>query len=439
MNRKLSNILLIAASIVTQSLEAKKEIKPNVVIFLTDDQGSIDVNRFGAKDLLTPNMDKLCETGVQLTQFYANSSISSPSRAALMTGRYPQRVGMLKLASSEKGIAGMPGNEITMAEVLRDNGYETALIGKWHLGYTPETMPQAQGFNYSFGHMGGCIDNYSHFFYWNGPNRHDLWRNGEEVYNEGENFSDLMVKEAIRFIGQNKKKPFFLYFSTNYPHYPLQGDQKWRMYYKNLPHPRDKYAAMVSTIDEKIGMVINKIEKEGLRKNTIIIFMSDNGHSTEERTFFGGGSAGELRGEKFSTYEGGIRVPAIISFPALLPQNTVCNEIGMGADWMPTIIDLCKINWDKSDFDGKSLVSMIKDKKSTPHDVIHWQVGLLWAVRKGDYKMVGKENKNGEIIELYNLNEDKRESRDLATTHRTIYNDLLKERELYKKRFYESF
>src|SRR6056297_3126309 len=167
---------------------------PNVIIIYTDDQGSIDVNTYGAEDLYTPNMDLLAETGVRFTQFYAAAPVCSPSRAALLTGKTPLAAGLPGTASSKMGEEGMPSEEVTIAEVLKDNGFVTGHIGKWHLGYIPETMPNGQGFDYSFGHMGGCIDNYSHFFYWNGPNRHDLWRNGREVWADGRFFPDLMVE-----------------------------------------------------------------------------------------------------------------------------------------------------------------------------------------------------------------------------------------------------
>ena len=149
----------------------------------------------------------------------------------------------------------MPTEQVTFAELFKKAGYATAHIGKWHLGYTPPTMPNGQGFDHSFGHMGGCIDNYSHFFYWNGPNRHDLWENGKEIFRDGEYFGDLMVNQCSSFIEDNRSKPFFLYWAINWPHYPLQGTNKWRKQYKDLPHPRDKYATFVSTMDELIGQV----------------------------------------------------------------------------------------------------------------------------------------------------------------------------------------
>ena len=207
--------------------------KPNVIIIYTDDQGSVDVNSYGAKDLVTPNMDYIVENGTSFTQFYA-SPVCSPSRASLLTGKTPQRAGLSgNAAPSSKQKKGLPGSEYTLAEMFKDAGYTTAHIGKWHLGDAPEMIPNAQGFDHSFGHMVGCIDNYSHFFYWSGPNRHDLYRNGKEVYYDGQFFPDLMVNEASNFMEDNSNNPFFIYFAVNMPHYPYQGDAKWLSYYND--------------------------------------------------------------------------------------------------------------------------------------------------------------------------------------------------------------
>ena len=216
----------------------------------------------------------------------------------------PPGPGVPSNVSSHEGVAGMPHEEVTIADMMHEAGYATGHIGKWHLGYTPETMPNGQGFDYSFGHMGGCIDNYSHFFYWQGPNRHDLWRNGQEIWEDGRYFSDLMAEECEAFLDKHADRPFFIYWANNVPHYPLQGTAKWREVYKDLPSPRDKYAAFVSTLDERIGRVIAKIDELGLRKNTLIIFQSDHGHSTEERTFGAGGYCGPYRGAKACLFEG---------------------------------------------------------------------------------------------------------------------------------------
>ena len=191
---------LLLPSFSAVSLEARK---PNVILIYTDDQGSIDLNCYGAKDLYTPHLDKLAKKGIKFSQFYSAAPVCSPSRAAVLTGRFPQHAGVPGNVSSAQGHAGMPSSQTTIAEMMKSAGYATAHIGKWHLGYTPDTMPNGQGFDTSFGHMGGCIDNWSHFFYWNGPNRHDLWRNGEEIWEDGQFFPDLMVRETDEFISQN--------------------------------------------------------------------------------------------------------------------------------------------------------------------------------------------------------------------------------------------
>lgn len=369
--------------------------RPNVILIYTDDQGTGDMNIFGAKDLFTPNMDRLAKRGVRFTQFYTAAPVCSPSRASLLTGRFPQRAGLSTNASSEKGNAGMPASQFTMGELFKSAGYTTAHIGKWHVGYTPETMPNGQGFDYSFGFMGGCIDNYSHFFYWNGPNRHDLWRNGEEIWEDGAYFPDLMVKETNKFLESRlgADNPFFIYFAINVPHYPLQGEEKWRDFYKDLPSPRSNYAAFISTMDEKIGMVLHKLDELGMTNNTIVVFQSDHGHSTEIRTFGGGGSAGPYRGSKFSVFEGGIRIPAIISWPGSLPENEVRNQLAVNVDWFPTLAELCSIPLPARKIDGKSLVPVIRSTKAPDaHEIFFWQSGggnePQWAVRKGDWKLM---------------------------------------------------
>lgn len=408
---------------------ASAQPQPNVVLIFTDDQGTLDASCYGSKDLITPNIDKLAREGVRFSQFYASSPLCSPSRAALLTGRYPHRAGVPELTSSTQGVAGMPAEEVTLAETMKKAGYVTGHIGKWHLGYTPETMPNAQGFDYSFGHMGGCIDNYSHFFYWNGPNRHDLWRNGREVWADGEYFPELMTREAEQFMEKHRKEPFFLYWAINTPHYPLQGEAEWREAYKHLPHPRSQYAASVSTTDEKIGRLLTKLETLGLKQNTIVVFMSDHGHSTEERTFNGGGNAGAYRGAKSSMFEGGIRVPAIISWPGHLPAGAVRTQLGTGTDWFPTVLELCKIPLPDRKLDGKSLVPVIRSEKApSPHGYYHWQLRNQWAVREGDWKLIGNpvdtshKGKLGDEDKLFlvNLKEDVSETRNVGLQHPAI-------------------
>lgn len=367
--------------------------KPNVIVIYTDDQGTVDLNCYGSKDLVTPNMDAIVQSGVMFTQFYA-SPVCSPSRASLLTGKTPQRAGVPgNVGASPEQISGLPPEEYTMAEMFRDAGYNTAHIGKWHLGYTPEKMPNAQGFDHSFGHMVGCIDNYSHFFYWKGPNRHDLSRNGEEVFYNGRFFPDLMLEEASDFLVQNSGSPFFIYFAINMPHYPYQGDPEWLEYYrqKGVEYPRDLYAAFLSTLDDKIGNLLAELGRLRLRENTIIVFQSDNGHSTEERAHWGGGSAGPYRGAKQCLFEGGIRIPAAISWPGKIPAGEVRGQFAVNSDWMPTLAELCGIELDIKDLDGKSLVPVIFDPETkTPHEEGYcWQFSDMWVARKGKWKLLG--------------------------------------------------
>jgi len=399
--------------------------KPNVLLIFTDDQGTIDVNCYGSKDLYTSNLDRLAKEGTRFTQFYVGAPVCSPSRAALMTGRYPQGAGVPGNVSSQPGNAGMPTEQITIAEMMKSAGYATGHVGKWHLGYTPETMPNGQGYDSSFGHMGGCIDNYSHFFYWSGPNRHDLWRNGQEVWRDGEFFGELMVDECKKFIDENKDQPFFLYWAINMPHYPLQGKEKWRKKYQHLDAPRRMYAAFISTMDEMVGRVVRHLDESGLRDNTLIIYLSDHGHSVEQRTFSGGGSSGDFRGHKFTLWEGGIRVPCIASWPGRIPHNAVRDQMAISIDWMPTIAEYCGLKAPEHKIDGKSIVPVIESENApSPHKVLHWETsrGKHWAVREGDWKLVhngpatdykGRKLPKAETF-LSNMAEDTTETKNLA-------------------------
>lgn len=407
-------------------LQASFAAQPNVIVIMADDQGSVDLGSYGAKDLHTPHTDALAARGVRFTQFYAGAPVCSPSRACLLTGRYPVRAGVPNNAGPR---GGLPASEVTMAEMFKSAGYATALIGKWHLGHTAEMTPKGQGFDHSFGFMGGCIDSYSHFFYWSGPNVHDLHRNGVEVFEDGRYFPDLMLAEATAFIETHRDKPFFIYYALNTPHYPYQGEAKWLEHFKDLPSPRRLYAAFLASQDERIGKLVAKVDALGLRERTVIAFQSDNGHSTEERAHFGGGSAGPYRGAKFSLFEGGIRVPAIVSLPGTLPQNEARDQIAHAADWLPTLAEICHVKKPGVKLDGHSLVPVLKSAAApSPHDVLHWQMGDSWAVREGDWKLIvkardtGKRDADKERIPVFlaNLREDISEHTNLADQHPDI-------------------
>lgn len=424
---------------------AEKAEQPNVIFVMADDQGSIDLGCYGSTDLQTPNIDVLAARGVRFTQFYSAAPVCSPSRAGALTGRWPVRAGVPSNCASQQGAEGaLPASEVTLAEMFKEAGYATAHIGKWHVGYAPNTLPRDQGFDHSFGHMGGCIDNFSHFFYWQGPNIHDLWRNGKEVFHDGEFFPDLMVREASQFMDQHRDRPFFIYYALNTPHYPYQGDAKWLAHFKHLPYPRHLYAAFIAAQDQRLGELFAKVDSLGLRERTIVIFQSDNGHSTEERAHFGGGSSGPYRGAKFSLFEGGIRLPAIISWPGQVPQKEVRDHLAHACDWLPTLAELTKIKPPAVHLDGRSLVSVIRDASApTPHvdHPLHWQVGVGpnsdWAVRDGNWKLIGNtrdttqgDSRAQRIQEfLVNLKDDPGETTNLIERQMKIADRL---RQLHK-------
>ena len=365
----------------------KTSRQANVILILTDDQGSVDVNCYGATDLVTPHMDALAENGTRFTQFYAGSSVCSPARAALLTGRFPQRA---QLPGNAISGSGMPSSQFTMAEMFKACGYKTAIFGKWHLGTALPLGPNEQGFDEFLGHREGCIDNYSHFYYWRGPNRHDLWKNEKEDWECGEYFPDIIVREAKRFLAENKDTPFFLYLPFNVPHYPLQAAQK---YFELYDHVKDKkrkrYAAFLTALDDRIGQILSSLDEQNLKENTIVVLLSDHGHSVEERTFGGGGSAGPFRGHKKTMWEGGLRVPCIISWPGHVPEGKVKDQLVCSIDLMPTLAEYCHVELPTRKIDGKSIAPIIaSDNAKSPHPIMHWMLGKMWAVREGKWKLV---------------------------------------------------
>ncbi len=429
--------------------------RPNILIILTDDQGTIDANCYGSTDLRTPNIDRLAATGVRFTQAYAHT-VCCPARAALMTGRHPQRGGVHHWTQGDlNGPDGinMALGEVTLAEALKPAGYRTALYGKWHLGAHRDFGPKKQGFDEFFGIRDGFIDNYNHYFL-HGSGFHDLYEGIKPVKAPGKYFPELMVQRSLKFIMQNKDRPFLLYVPFNIPHYPEQALKRFEAVYKDIADPaRRSYAAIVSTTDHYIGQIVDKLEALGLRENTIIIFMSDNGHSEETGNrirvdnhrsgypkghFYGasgGGSTGKWIGQKGSFLEGGVRVPAIISYPAKLPKGEVRGQIITAMDWFPTVLDLCGVQQPSNSpkLDGHSVLPLIRSAKAkSKYKILHFAWGKKWAVREGDWKLIGS---NGNTkVSLRNLVDAKPEAKDYAKAKpeivqrlRTLHSDWVKE------------
>lgn len=421
--------------------------KPNVVILYTDDQGTLDANCYGSSDLYTPNIDRIAKNGVRFTQAYAHT-VCCPSRAALLTGRHPQRSGVNSWTQGNmKGADGinMTLEETTIAEVLKKAGYRTGLFGKWHVGSHRNHGPMKQGFDEYFGIRNGFIDNYNHYFL-HGRGYHDLYEGTTEVFKEGQYFPRLMTDRAVEFIEKSKAQPFLLYVGFNIPHYPEQSLKDFGDRYKNLPMPRRSYAAMISTTDHYIGQILDKLDSLNLTEHTIVIFQSDNGHSAENNSGIsvenhtsgypkghyysahgGGGNTGKWIGAKGSFLEGGVRVPAIVSWPAKLPKGVVRHQAITIMDWLPSIVEWCGAEMPKAKLDGRSLQSII-DSAEAPgqHPVLYFQWQKKWAIRKGDWKLIS----NGKTSTLHNLADDQPESKNYFKEKPGIAADL---QSLYEK------
>ncbi len=404
--------------------------RPNVVVFLTDDQGTLDANCYGSKDLHTPNMDRIARNGIRFTQAYAHT-VCCPARALLLTGRHPQRSGVNRWMQGNlkaKDGPNMALDEVTLAEALQASGYRTALFGKWHLGAAKTHGPTKQGFDEFFGHRGGFIDNFNHHFL-HGKGYHDLYRGTEEQFAEDTYFPDMVVSEAKRFIDENAGKPFFLYVPLNIPHYPEQADPQFDDRYADMPMPRQAYAKMISTVDDCIGQIVKRLDELDLRDDTIIMYASDNGHSAEDYAISvddhasglakgtkygangGGGNTGKWRGHKGTFFEGGIRVPAMISYPMGLPSGKVRDQAITLADFFPTILQLCDAKLPDAKLDGQSLLPIIKSAQTpSHHEVMHWQWQNNWAVRQGDWKLIS----TGKQLHLGNLAEKNPEQKNHA-------------------------
>lgn len=416
--------------------------RPNVVIFYTDDQGALDAHCYGSQDLQTPNIDALASRGVRFTQAYAHT-VCCPSRAALMTGRHPQRSNVNSWSQGrtwapEKG-RNLALEEVTLAETLSSAGYATAIFGKWHIGAHPDHGPLKQGFDEFFGFRSGFIDNYHHFG-GHGVGAHDLFEGTTEVFHRGQYFPDLICDRALGFIERHQQQPFFLYFPFNLPHYPEQAITAFQDAYQNLDEPRRSYAKVVSTCDHYLGRILSCLQELKLQDNTIVLFTADNGYSSEDYQVKvdghlagmargenygangGGGNTGNLLGSKGSFLEGGIRVPAIISYPAKLPQGEVRGQAVTIMDWYPTILELCQLKFtDVTSLDGRSVMPLINDAAAAAaHPQLFWQWQNGWAVREGDWKLIsdgslGLGRPKLDPIMLTNLSDPAPEAKNYAS------------------------
>jgi arylsulfatase A-like enzyme len=377
---------------------------PNIIQFLTDDQGYGDLSCMGCTDFRTPCLDRMAREGARFTDWYSNSPVCSPSRAALLTGRYPGNAGVRSILAGHRTATGLPSHVPTLATALREQGYATYMSGKWHLGLAQDSRPHNHGFDHWFGHMAGCIDYYSHIFYWGanhpGPGinpTHDLWQDGEEIWDDGRYFTELITEHAVNYIrdAARKKQPFFLYVPYNAPHYPMHAPAKYVDRFQHLPWDRRIMAAMIAAVDDSVGEIMAEVERLGLGRDTMSVFTADNGPSRETRNWldgtldpYYGGSAGALKGHKFSLYDGGIREPGILHWPAAVAGGQILSEAVASMDVFPTALSAAGGDPSAYELDGTSLLPYVCDGQAPAARDLCWEMGPQTAIRRGAMKLV---------------------------------------------------
>ena len=404
--------------------------KPNFVIIFADDQGYQDVGCFGSPNIETPNLDRMAAEGMKFTDFYSAASICSPSRAALMTGCYPPRVGITKVLFRRDNI-GLNPKEVTIADVLKGQGYATSCVGKWHLGHLPEFLPTSNGFDSYFGlpysnDMDGIkgkdrnLDRAwreKDYSPWGVP----LMRDKEIIEQPAvqTTLTERYTDEAVSFIHKNKDKPFFLYMPHTMPHVPLFVSNDF--YVKDV---FKAYKATIEQIDHSVGRVFAALKKAGVDKKTLVIYTSDNGPWLSKKHH--GGSALPLRDGKFTTYEGGMREPCIMRWPGKIPAGKVCTEVCGTIDVLPTFAKLAgaPLPSDRV-IDGKNIWPLMAGKSGakSPHEAYFYYRGTtLEAVRSGRWKL----RRSRKSMELYDLQADIGEKNNLAQNHPDIVQRLTK-------------
>lgn len=406
---------------------------PNIIIIYADDLGYGDLGCFGASDFRTPALDALCASGARLSQWYSNSPVCSPSRASLLTGRYPAHAGVEAILGGTRSTAGLP-QQTTLASELKERGYKTAIFGKWHLGASDEFSPLHYGFDEFFGFRAGCVDYYSHIFYWGAHNPiHDLWEDDSEVWLNGDYLTTEIGSRVAEFIERNSEDPFFCYVPFNAPHYPMHAPAKYMEMFSHLDDERRVMAAMVAAMDDAVSDIVTALESAGLRENTLIFVSSDNGPSAEDRNWlngeevsYQGGSTGGRRGTKGSVFEGGIGVPAIVSWPARISPGTTYDDLGMMMDVLPTVLEAVDgEDTPRPDIDGVSVLPALMDRPTGERSEdrsVFWAYEGQWAVRRGHLKLVvdAREGMTPPVVvdeALYNIELDRAETTDISEGH----------------------
>lgn len=416
----------------TASLQAETQ-RPHVVFMLADDLGRADCGFMGGKIIQTPHLDKLAKAGAILDQFYVQP-VCSPTRAALMTGRYPMRHGLQVGVVRPWAEYGLPLEERTLPQALKEGGYETAIVGKWHLGtFQPAYLPLQRGFDHQYGHYNGAIDYFTH----DRDGGHDWHKDDKENRDEGYS-THLLAKESVRLIQErDKTKPLFLYVPFNAVHGPYQVPESYSNAYPDLKGTRQKYAGMLTAMDEAVGQIAAAIDAAGMRKDTLFIFSSDNGGPSPGQIT----DNGPLRAGKGTLYEGGTRVVAFATWDGKIAPGSKVNAALHMVDWYPTLLKLAGVSLEqKLPLDGRDAWPAITAGAATPHDAILLNTTPAnGAIRMGDWKLViggnvteteesaepkpkakkakGKKKAAGPAVELFDLATDPNEKTNLASAN----------------------
>ena len=398
--------------------------RPNIIVILVDDLGYGDLSSYGAKDLETPNVDRLVRQGMKFTNFYANCPVCSPTRAALLSGRYQESVGVPGVIrthwNNSWGL--LDPNAVLLPAALKKAGYRTAMFGKWHLGLGEPNLPNLRGFDHFHGFLGDMMDDYFHH------RRHDVnyMRINRKTIDPPGHATDLFTEWTCRWLQEHdKKQPFFLYLPYNAPHNPIQPPEAFLKKYKaKHPHAdatRAKLAAFIEHLDSGVGRVLATLDETGLADNTLVIFTSDNGGELRA-----GAHNGPLRDGKGKTYEGGIRVPMVARWPGKIAPGTRSEAIALTMDLYPTALEAAGLP-PQADLDGVSILPILLGKKPDlpPRDLFFSRLmppGRIHAVRHGRYKLLRPWP--DKPLELYDLEADPRETTDLSKTNPDLFTEL---------------
>ncbi|HET8549939.1 MAG TPA: sulfatase-like hydrolase/transferase [Bryobacteraceae bacterium] len=404
---------------------------PNIIVIVADDLGWGDLEINGAPDIRTPSIDGIARAGVRCTQSYANAPECTPTRCALLTGRYHQRVGGLECAIGvnnigrydeaewlqQRGELGLPTSEDTLPRRLKSLGYDTALTGKWHLGYAEKHWPKEHGFDYSFGILGGNADYYTHEEQGEGAGHVQMFENGERVRRAGY-MTDVIADAALGWLKQRGSRPWFLYLPFTAPHSPIQAKEDFEPGTGTAPHRqryRPAYARMVEHMDARIGDILRQVDESGAATNTIVVFLSDNGADVNGRNE-------PFRGRKSSVWEGGIRTPLHIWWPAVIRPGRNIEQVAMTMDLAPTLLRAAGSVTGR--FDGIDLLPFITGQRAPMARTVFWRYKrgqeVRKAVRHGNWKYVN----DGGARALHDLAVDSGEKKDLLAAQAGIVRDM---------------